>query len=564
MNEITYGKKLFELLSENNTLANYFKVQRLQLEESMERWNDETIRIGLVGVTSSGKSTLLNALLGEPILPTAVRPSSGSIIICSKGNTTNAKIVFEDGKMIKVAEKDVAQTLKKYGDEANNVENKFKVKEIHLQSKHFLLPNNIQIIDSPGLDAFGLERHEELTLSTLLPTIDLCLYVVTLKTNSDATTHRILHQINEQHKPMIIVQNMLDSVVPKIGVNGIVEKSREEVAKEHFNRTKRILDSIDSSLHEIVQIVQISAKRAIDARQQKDKQKLKESQLEQLLNMIQSYEQKIGPQLFRTRGCSLVRMMNNLIEEESKLSGDKESFEREIERIQNDLEKQIIAMDNASYELNKMKFKLTQTLKTYNTELTQCKTKINTLSDSDLIGAREILSSVKNSARKIEDTFISEMKKKHSDVSKLMNEFGADLGELLRSLVPSTNNQQSQQFLNVQSRSEKIKRQEKQKGLFGGAKRFFGGFVNKDWGYITVFDEIEVVDKQAIQQNLTQYGMVFNKTLQQQLDEWSNQLEAAIRKLIAMQEKQKKALAEKVEARDQLTSLEQTIYNVKS
>ncbi|MFF5995197.1 dynamin family protein [Lysinibacillus sp. KU-BSD001] len=564
MNEIIYGNKLLQLLSENNTLANYFKVQRLDLEERMERWKDETIRIGLVGVTSSGKSTLLNALLGEPILPTAVRPSSGSIIICSKGNMTNAQIVFEDGKTIKVAEKDVAKALKKYGDEANNVENKFKVKEIHLQSKNFLLPNNIQIIDSPGLDAFGLERHEELTLSTLLPTIDLCLYVVTLKTNSDATTHRILHQINEQHKPMIIVQNMLDSVVPKIGVNGIVEKSREEVAKEHFNRTKRILDAIDSSLHEIVQIVQLSAKRAIDARQQKDKQKFKESQLELLLNMIQSYEQKIGPQLFRTRGRSLVHLMNNLVEEESKLSGDKETFEKEIERIQKDLEKQIAAMDNAFYELNKMKAELNKILNTYNNELTKCKTKISRLTNSDLIGAREILSSVKNSAREIEDKFISEMKKKHSDVSKLMNEFGADLGELLRSLVTSTNSQQSQQFLKVQSRSETIERQEKQRGLVGGAKRLFGSLVNKDWGYITVYDEIEVVDKQVIQQNLTQYGTVFNKTLQQKIDEWSNQLESAIRKLVEMQEKQKKALDEKVAARDQLTSLEQTIYKVQS
>lgn len=562
MNEIAYGNKLFQLLSENNTLANYFKVQRLQIEERMTRWNDETIRIGLVGVTSSGKSTLLNALLGEPILPTAVRPSSGSIIICSKGTTTNAKIVFENGETIKVPEKKVAEALKKYGDEANNAENKYKVKEIHLQSKNFLLQDNIQIIDSPGLDAYGLERHEELTLSTLLPTIDLCLYVVTLKTNSDATTHRILQQIHEQHKPMIIVQNMLDSVVPKIGVNGIVEKSRGEVAKEHFNRTKKILDSIDSSLHEIVQIVQLSAKRAIDARQQNDKQKLKESQLELLLNMIQSYQQKMGPQLFRTRGRSLVVMMKLLIEEESKLNGDKETFDKEIKRIQKDIEKQISAMDNASYELKNMKSELAQILKTYQSDLTKHKSQIDSLTDNDLIGAREILSSVKNSARKIEDKFINDMKRKHSDIAKLMNLYGADLGELLRSLVALSNSQQTQQFLNVQSSSEKIERKEKQKGLLGGAKRFFGSLANKNWGYETVYDEIEVVDKHAIKQNLNQYGQVFNNTLQQKLDEWAKQLEGAIRKLVTMQENQKKALAEKVASRDQLTSLEQTIQKV--
>ena len=564
MNEIMYGNRLFQLLSENNTLANYFKLQRIELEERIDRWNDETIRIGLVGVTSSGKSTLLNALLGEPILPTAVRPSSGSIIICSKGEATNATILFEDGKTLKISEKDVARALQKYGDEANNTENKYKVKEIHLESKHFLLPGNVQIIDSPGLDAFGLERHEELSLSTLLPTIDLCLYVVTLKTNSDATTQRILQQVYEQHKPMIIVQNMLDSIVPKIGVDGIVGKSREEVAKEHFNRTKKILDSINPSLHEMVQIVQLSAKRAIDARQEKNMQKLKESQLEQLLAMIESYREKIGPQLFRTRGRSLAIMMKSLMDEESKLKGDKQSFEREIQSIKDEIDQQINAMDDASRELNKMKYKLSKTLQKFQSELTQYKLQIERLNNSDLIGARDILSNVKNRAREIENKFIYDMKRKHSDIAKLMNKFGADLGELLRSLVSLSNTQQNQQFLNVKSRLEIKERQVKQSGFMGGAKRFFGSIVNKDWGYGTVYDEIEVVDKEAMKQNLNQYSVVFNKTLQQKLDEWSYQLEEAIRKLVTLQEKQKKALAEKIASRDQLQSLEKTIENVQA
>lgn len=87
---------------------------------------------------------------------------------------------------------------------------------------------------------------------------------MTLKANSDATTHRILEQIQSHFKPMIIVQNMLDSIEPKIGVNGVIEKTREQIASEHVERTKHILDKADQSLHEIVQIVQLSVKRAVD------------------------------------------------------------------------------------------------------------------------------------------------------------------------------------------------------------------------------------------------------------------------------------------------------------
>ncbi|WP_318503001.1 dynamin family protein [Bacillus sp. T3] len=334
MNEIYFGKKINSLLKRDEVSRKYFKNHTIDLDSKLERWQDETIRIGLVGVTSSGKSTLLNALLGDNILPTAVRPSSGSIIICSKGPTTNAKIIFEDDRHVKVDEENVAAALKKYGDESENQNNRYKVKEIHLQSKHFLLPKEVQIIDSPGLDAYGLERHEELTLSTLLPTIDLCLYVVTLKTNSDETTKRILAQINDQHKPMIIVQNMLDSLEPKLGKNGRVEKTRKVIAEEHMNRTKRILDAIDTNLHEIVQIVQLSAKRAVDGRREGSSQKIKESQIQNLIHMIQSYQEKKGPQLFHTRGNSLKTMIASIIEEERKLSGSQASFDQEIQQIE--------------------------------------------------------------------------------------------------------------------------------------------------------------------------------------------------------------------------------------
>lgn len=169
MSEKQYINKLLALFNEKEEFSKYFLPHIKELNHKLARWEDESIRIGLIGVTSSGKSTLLNALLGDKILPTAVRPSSGSIIICSKGERTKAKVFFENGKTEEVDEKNIKTALEIYGDEFNNTENKFKVKEIHVESKHFLLPNNIQIIDSPGLDAYGLERQEELTLSTLLP-----------------------------------------------------------------------------------------------------------------------------------------------------------------------------------------------------------------------------------------------------------------------------------------------------------------------------------------------------------------------------------------------------------
>ena len=54
-------------------------------EERKKIFKDNIIRVAIMGITSSGKSTLVNALLGEKILPMAIRPSSSIIITACKG-----------------------------------------------------------------------------------------------------------------------------------------------------------------------------------------------------------------------------------------------------------------------------------------------------------------------------------------------------------------------------------------------------------------------------------------------------------------------------------------------
>jgi small GTP-binding protein len=562
MNEIEYGKRIKLILTSDDVKRNYFQNFIIDLNARLERWQDETIRIGLIGVTSSGKSTLLNALLGDNILPTAVRPSSGSIIICSKGPTTCAEIVFENGRREKVEERYVAAMLKKYGDEAENANNRFQVKEIHLQSKHFVLQKEVQIIDSPGLDAYGLERHEELTLSTLLPTIDLCLYVVTLKTNSDDTTRRIIDQIYHQHKPMIIVQNMLDSIEPKLGNNGRIEKTREQIAEEHFNRTKRILDTIDPKLHELVQIVQLSAKRAVDGRRQGLKEKVKESQIEHLIHMIQSYREKIGPQLFRTRGNGLKKLIESIVKEEGKLSGNKETFEREIKQLEYELENQLSSLDKTREMVRSKKKELELTLDGFRRDVASYQRQIDGLSKNDLVAAKSILGNMKLKSGKIEEQFLSSMKTVNQDVTEFLSTLGFNLSEMIRSISSRSANSLSRQYFDLKSTTERTPRKVKSSGVLSGAKRLFGSLLNKDWGYETVYDEVEVLDKVAIKRNLQEFEQGFRLALSQKLQEWELQLQRAMANMQDLQGKKRASLQEKKKYRDEIQNVEVIIQQL--
>ena len=229
------------------------------IENRIHDWSSDRIRVGVIGVTSSGKSTLINAVLGTDILSSAIAPSSGQLVCCSYGEKPEITIRFENGTEQKFSGKQFGRDiLQEFSDERYNPQNQKGVLNIELTSPLFDFGKDVLLVDSPGLDAFGLEAHERLTLESLVPTIDACIYVTTMKTNSDRKTLEILNTVAKYQCPIIIVQNMLDAVRPS--PSG--DKTREQVATDHRNRVKRIVDRSDIEDKDSVQIIQISAELA--------------------------------------------------------------------------------------------------------------------------------------------------------------------------------------------------------------------------------------------------------------------------------------------------------------
>ena len=63
MNSIDLIDKAIAILSSNNNLYNRYESEIKLLNQRKEQWQSDKIRIGVIGVTSSGKSTLINAIL---------------------------------------------------------------------------------------------------------------------------------------------------------------------------------------------------------------------------------------------------------------------------------------------------------------------------------------------------------------------------------------------------------------------------------------------------------------------------------------------------------------------
>ncbi len=67
------------------------------------RVEEGRFHVACVGQFKRGKSTLLNAIVGAPVLPMGIAPVTSAITVLRHGETPTARVSFEDGRSAEVA-----------------------------------------------------------------------------------------------------------------------------------------------------------------------------------------------------------------------------------------------------------------------------------------------------------------------------------------------------------------------------------------------------------------------------------------------------------------------------
>ena len=142
-------------------------VLKYELSETLDKIQDldnpVQVQVGFVGEFSSGKSSLINALLGRKVLPAMVSPTTGSItlVIPTEGIETNAYLLQNlDGeyKPTSVLEFQEVATGKKQGTAVVKV------------PPTDLLASGYTIVDTPGVQSL-VKTHTDITFG-YLPLLD--------------------------------------------------------------------------------------------------------------------------------------------------------------------------------------------------------------------------------------------------------------------------------------------------------------------------------------------------------------------------------------------------------
>ena len=342
--------KVIKILTKDKKKLDRYSSDIDGLKNRIYQIKQNKYRLGVIGVTSSGKSTMINAFLGEQLLPGKTAPSSSQLVSCFRDSKRQAKIFFADGNVFEYTDKKLtSEIICKYGDEFYNEDNKYKVNHIEITTPVFPFSEDLLLVDSPGLGAYGFENHEALTLNSLLPTIDFCIFLTTCKANSDAKMKSVLDIIAEYNKPVLIVQNMIDSIYETANRS----ESVRDLAQAHIARIEKIIEASELKDKAQVKIVQISAKWALDSITEKKacgnknnrelETKYKKSNFDLLVSSINSILESVKPRIENQRKVSLKRELDRIIQEaEQDGKGEKlSSLVFEFENLHDDIQKKL-------------------------------------------------------------------------------------------------------------------------------------------------------------------------------------------------------------------------------
>lgn len=169
-----------------------------------ERVVEGRFYVACLGQFKRGKSSLLNALVGVPLLPVGVVPVTSVVTVVRFGERNAARVRFSDGHEQEIGVDDLAGFVSEEG----NPSNRQAVAVVELFVPSLLLKSGMCLVDTPGLGSV-FEGNSAVTRG-FVPHIDAGLVVLGADPPISADELALVQEIATQTPELIFVLNKSD------------------------------------------------------------------------------------------------------------------------------------------------------------------------------------------------------------------------------------------------------------------------------------------------------------------------------------------------------------------
>ncbi len=181
------------------------------LDEGKTRMRENTYRVLVMGEAKRGKSTFINSLMGDAILPTNVSITTSQVFHVQYGDEFGYRLRFEDDTFHDIRREE----LSVYGreQEEEEVENPSNdsgnvLRWIEVEGPFTFIPQNISLLDSPGLGSLYAE-HGRVT-QRFVPQSDAVIFVLSSGSPIGEFEIKAVSEILNYTRHIFFVQTQVD------------------------------------------------------------------------------------------------------------------------------------------------------------------------------------------------------------------------------------------------------------------------------------------------------------------------------------------------------------------
>jgi hypothetical protein len=185
----------------------------MRLSNLRERLVQQRLQPAILGQFKRGKSTFVNALLGAPLLPSAVVPITAIATFIAWGAKPLARISFNDNRSVPEECGDADQIcdfLFRFVAEEANPQNRLGIAKAELFYPSPILSGGTVLIDTPGVGS-TLKHNTDAALR-VIPECDAALFVVATDPPITEVELDYLDQLKSKLSRIFIIINKVDTL----------------------------------------------------------------------------------------------------------------------------------------------------------------------------------------------------------------------------------------------------------------------------------------------------------------------------------------------------------------
>ncbi|MCA1030442.1 dynamin family protein [Bacillus timonensis] len=187
-----------------------------KLLQLIKKVNQSEYAIGFCGHFSAGKSSMINELIGNDILPSSPIPTSANLVKVKTGREY-VRVYYKNGEIIEY------QPPCDYSEIKNYCKNGEDIESLEISQSNGKLPLGVSIMDTPGIDS--TDDAHRISTESALHLADCIFYIMDYNHVQSELNFQFTKDLIDRKKTLYLVVNQID------------KHNKEELSIEEFQQS---------------------------------------------------------------------------------------------------------------------------------------------------------------------------------------------------------------------------------------------------------------------------------------------------------------------------------------